>query len=114
MDNFIGAYPQHREIGFRIVADEISRQLAAVREAYRQLARPMDDMAVGEQVAVGGNKETRTGACRRLPAPDFNMHNGHVVQDRKSTRLNSSHQIISYPVFSLKKKNTLQHNHLHS
>src|SRR5258708_8732573 len=26
--------------------------------------------------------------------------------DRKSTRLNSSHQIISYAVFSLKKKNT--------
>src|SRR5438552_5953504 len=28
----------------------------------------------------------------------------HVVQDRKSTRLNSSHQIISYAVFCLKKK----------
>src|SRR5258708_24356530 len=28
--------------------------------------------------------------------------------DRKSTRLNSSHQIISYAVFCLKKKNTLQ------
>src|SRR5947208_10202156 len=27
--------------------------------------------------------------------------------DRKSTRLNSSHQIISYAVFCLKKKNTL-------
>src|SRR5207244_13001215 len=27
-------------------------------------------------------------------------------QDRKSTRLNSSHQIISYAVFCLKKKNT--------
>src|SRR5258708_12893169 len=26
--------------------------------------------------------------------------------DRKSTRLNSSHQIISYAAFSLKKKNT--------
>src|SRR5258708_12320979 len=26
------------------------------------------------------------------------------AQDRKSTRLNSSHQIISYAVFSLKKK----------
>src|SRR5258708_19732364 len=26
------------------------------------------------------------------------------VRDRKSTRLNSSHQIISYAVFSLKKK----------
>src|SRR5258708_23040777 len=28
-----------------------------------------------------------------------------VIQDRKSTRLNSSHQIISYAVFCLKKKN---------
>src|SRR5438552_11309293 len=28
-------------------------------------------------------------------------------QDRKSTRLNSSHQIISYAVFCLKKKNEL-------
>src|SRR5258708_27281993 len=27
-----------------------------------------------------------------------------VVEDRKSTRLNSSHQIISYAVFCLKKK----------
>src|SRR5258708_14652094 len=27
-------------------------------------------------------------------------------EDRKSTRLNSSHQIISYAVFCLKKKNT--------
>src|SRR5438552_10856219 len=29
-------------------------------------------------------------------------------QDRKSTRLNSSHQIISYAVFCLKKKNKRQ------
>src|SRR3712207_8339811 len=29
-----------------------------------------------------------------------------VVQDRKSTRLNSSHANISYAVFCLKKKNT--------
>src|SRR5258708_15652266 len=29
---------------------------------------------------------------------------GISVQDRKSTRLNSSHQIISYAVFCLKKK----------
>src|SRR5258708_12249804 len=32
-------------------------------------------------------------------------------EDRKSTRLNSSHQIISYAVFSLKKKNTTKHTH---
>src|SRR5258708_10714661 len=29
---------------------------------------------------------------------------GHGIEDRKSTRLNSSHQIISYAVFCLKKK----------
>src|SRR5258708_22382185 len=28
-----------------------------------------------------------------------------LIKDRKSTRLNSSHQIISYAVFCLKKKN---------
>src|SRR5207244_11806543 len=30
-----------------------------------------------------------------------------ATEDRKSTRLNSSHQIISYAVFCLKKKKTL-------
>src|SRR5258708_29727843 len=30
-------------------------------------------------------------------------------RDRKSTRLNSSHQIISYAVFCLKKKKTRKH-----
>src|SRR5207247_3396472 len=34
------------------------------------------------------------------------------IQDRKSTRLNSSHEWISYAVFCLKKKNTQRlHNH---
>src|SRR2546428_9100749 len=33
-----------------------------------------------------------------------------VVQDRKSTRLNSSHDQISYAVFCLKKKIVLVHN----
>src|SRR5258708_24480340 len=41
-------------------------------------------------------------ACHRLeaqPRPEC-----HRSRDRKSTRLNSSHQIISYAVFCLKKK----------
>src|SRR5258708_19273387 len=39
------------------------------------------------------------------------VERGRIAQgDRKSTRLNSSHQIISYAAFSLKKKNkTTQH-----
>src|SRR5260221_2190008 len=36
---------------------------------------------------------------------------GH--RDRKSTRLNSSHTVISYAVFCLKKKNTTIDHHLH-
>src|SRR5258708_18018080 len=31
-----------------------------------------------------------------------------LIQDRKSTRLNSSHQIISYAVFCLKKKKIIK------
>src|SRR5256885_8214985 len=34
------------------------------------------------------------------------------VQDRKSTRLNSSHLVISYAVFCLKKKHTIAHHPL--
>src|SRR5258708_9883358 len=34
--------------------------------------------------------------------------NGRAGRDRKSTRLNSSHQIISYAVFCLKKKTKQQ------
>src|SRR5258708_29340630 len=45
-------------------------------------------------------------ARRGLPAPSGRV--GHIERiktpDRKSTRLNSSHQIISYAVFCLKKK----------
>src|SRR2546426_2038066 len=33
-----------------------------------------------------------------------------VVLDRKSTRLNSSHLVISYAVFCLKKKNSTQYH----
>ena len=33
---------------------------------------------------------------------------GHNLQDRKSTRLNSSHALISYAVFCLKKKTNIK------
>src|SRR5438552_13437285 len=48
------------------------------------------------------------------PAPEFDeLHRARRdVEDRKSTRLNSSHQIISYAVFCLKKKN-FHHEHIH-
>src|SRR5436190_18663914 len=45
-------------------------------------------------IAHGGHKGT--AACQ--------LHMRHFKEDRKSTRLNSSHTVISYAVFCLKKK----------
>src|SRR3990170_4464155 len=42
-------------------------------------------------------------AASGRPAPKTTAGCAHPAQDRKSTRLNSSHQIISYAVFCLKK-----------
>src|SRR5438552_13922472 len=49
-----------------------------------------------------------TFACWMIPKnqTDLRDHGTFFSVDRKSTRLNSSHQIISYAVFCLKKKNT--------
>src|SRR5690554_921511 len=46
--------------------------------------------------------EKKPGACSRQADRHQQRHSNH--QDRKSTRLNSSHVRISYAVFCLKKK----------
>src|SRR5689334_23471970 len=54
------------------------------------------------------------GCCRHLPSGEFARRRATSCQDRKSTRLNSSHSSISYAVFCLKKKkknnNFINHN----
>src|SRR5258708_30864526 len=47
---------------------------------------------------------TVRGVGYRVGAPDTADRMDERIGDRKSTRLNSSHQIISYAVFCLKKK----------
>src|SRR5438309_5318839 len=42
---------------------------------------------------------------RNINIDDARMRNRTAQEDRKSTRLNSSHSSISYAVFCLKKKN---------
>src|SRR5256885_16744046 len=58
------------------------------------------------RVSAAHAPDTRgAGVTRRqalLPREDSRIH--HARQDRKSTRLNSSHLVISYAVFCLKKK----------
>src|SRR5256885_11252111 len=47
---------------------------------------------------VGDPRQLRNGRRRTVELP------AAVIRDRKSTRLNSSHLVISYAVFCLKKK----------
>src|SRR5256885_6338070 len=69
--------------------------------------RPGGGPRAGMQ-AEGSAPAARTDRrCRAAPA----LHPGtrpraRPLGDRKSTRLNSSHLVISYAVFCLKKKNT--------
>src|SRR3712207_6954364 len=66
-------------------------------------ARPVPDRAPADHGRVRPRREVRAGGrARRRPA---------AGEDRKSTRLNSSHANISYAVFCLKKNNQLLHSH---
>src|SRR5206468_5402019 len=80
------------------------RQLrAAVGSAH--LDRDGLDLVDGEaaQVEVVGERLCRTARVRRARHERVRAGPG---EDRKSTRLNSSHDQISYAVFCLKKKKT--------
>src|SRR5258708_28611772 len=71
-----------------------------------QLPRPSSAMALTSQTApFDGLTGGTTGFV--LTEKEAGGASGQSVErrDRKSTRLNSSHQIISYAVFCLKKKN---------
>src|SRR5438552_7206103 len=58
------------------------------------------------RVLDGGGRRTRPviATSRRAARADEDRWTSSRDADRKSTRLNSSHQIISYAVFCLKKK----------
>src|SRR5574341_2323248 len=64
-----------------------------VGQTMVQLAQPRQRSATCDQAR-----------CSRLRASSA-ATSGTMLQDRKSTRLNSGHQLISYAVFCLKKKN---------
>src|SRR3712207_6860063 len=72
------------------------RSLAAQRQALRHAQDDEDD----------GSDPADLGIARQQPdAEGREAHDQDGDQDRKSTRLNSSHANISYAVFCLKKKN---------
>src|SRR5207247_8328556 len=82
----------------------ISAQATAGPRQTRQDHRaPREgDRTHDERHRAAGPGGVRKGDRRREPVHDARH------RDRKSTRLNSSHEWISYAVFCLKKKNTQQ------
>src|SRR2546426_993421 len=86
-------YPLSLHDALPISADRIPDLRPNVREAFAGLARLVDGL--------------RERHAQADPATVLEQieHGGRVrLRDRKSTRLNSSHLVISYAVFCLKKK----------
>src|SRR2546426_2850318 len=70
---------------------------------YTTLFRSLDAFALFSFEGLDDGVERHR--LRRDVDDGFNQClQGSVIQDRKSTRLNSSHLVISYAVFCLKKK----------
>ena len=87
-------------------------------EARRESLQNGDGYADRAQTEeCGDNGSNSNKSMSRLPQPDdygyIDFNSTEDIQaavDRKSTRLNSSHTVISYAVFCLKKKNNNNKN----
>src|SRR5258708_23236727 len=94
-------------------------ELESIREIEQDRVR-IAFLSIGEsKIELVEPTEETTGVARFLASKGEGFHHicfevealafrgqesGDTSRDRKSTRLNSSHQIISYAVFCLKKK----------
>src|SRR5258708_15013573 len=82
----------HHPPAVRLVADRRVYRILGIHQGVIQRAAQADHRASERLPAVGHPEDAH-------PVP---------AGDRKSTRLNSSHQIISYAVFCLKKKKSIK------
>src|SRR5690606_2923177 len=82
-------------------------ELVTSQFAATGLAEPVDPLPGQEHLTLVGGEDAREdvqqGALARARRSD-DRHGLTAGEDRKSTRLNSSHVKISYAVFCLKKK----------
>src|SRR3712207_8597536 len=82
----------------------ISREQHVGDQQQRGRDRQREHHEAGEGVAVAAPEQR---LLVRLPEQHPVLGGRRDEQDRKSTRLNSSHANISYAVFCLKKKTTI-------
>ena len=69
----VRTYPEHGEIGVGIVPNQTGGKFPPVGEKHAQVGGAVNDVAVGEQVAIGGDEETRARAARRIIPANLNM-----------------------------------------
>src|SRR5688572_32619804 len=89
---FFSCYANHRDL----------HSFPTRRSSDLRLEQQVDALVLEQP----SGEEQRRG---RASGPGGAAHRG-ALQDRKSTRLNSSHSQISYAVFCLKKKKKKKHN----
>src|SRR5438034_4612481 len=110
------------QLGWEVVGDSIANDWGASRVAFTLTNRGTKPLPPGGwaiyfnalhsalQGSVGRGftiEDVIADLHRLAPAAGFaGLAPGASIRDRKSTRLNSSHTVISYAVFCLKKKNT--------
>src|SRR5260221_10718491 len=90
--------------GHRRYAPVVMEQIAFIRRA-QQLGFSLAEVKSLMELADGRNlKATRLIAEKKHANLELHIAQLTRMRDRKSTRLNSSHTVISYAVFCLKKK----------
>src|SRR5207244_9686507 len=98
-----------------LIEHRAHQEYLALRDLLTLVSRLLAEVAgpIPRRISLASNRciPGLSGHCQALlrsatgGAPP-GLWGKHSNQDRKSTRLNSSHQIISYAVFCLKKKNS--------
>src|SRR5699024_11575886 len=83
---------------------DVSTHHSSATNTTGQCFQQTNPTLLGKNDERGGHRNTKTPATNHN-SPNLRARNHRLPQDRKSTRLNSSHVSISYAVFCLKKKN---------
>src|SRR5437870_7563245 len=102
-------------IHFLLVRDGsgVIQAVMAKQEVSPSLFAAAADLTQESSLLVRGTvrEDSRAPGGHELTVRDLQVAHGQLVTpDRKSTRLNSSHVAISYAVFCLKKKITINHS----